>query len=214
MRSLPGGDAGSVDLDLVPAHLIAPRLRRLAFGAIALGVVVGVIVALFASATVALVVGAVIAAPTALSALLAARRRIWMDGTVIHAHSGVRAVTVDAARAVSAELLVRSGRVSQVALKLADGDRSVTVPLALYTTDGGRELDVLPLRSLADGLVSGELAPAVAMSEALIGQLRAEARGAGLDERPLYRAVTLAREANRVPRTTLTDDEVVRLTSG
>lgn len=209
---MPGGDAGAVDLDLVPAHLFAPRLRRLAFGAIALGVVIGGIVALFASSTVAVVVGAVIALPTALSALLAARRRTWMVGTVIHAHSGIRTVSVDAAHAVSAELLVRSGRVSQVALELGDGNRAVTVPLALYTADGGRELDVLPLRALADGLVSGELAPAVAMSAALIGQLRAEARGAGLEERPLYRAVQLAREANRIPRTTLTDDEVVRLT--
>ncbi|GAA4472570.1 hypothetical protein GCM10023094_04800 [Rhodococcus olei] len=206
------GDAGSVDLDLVPTHLIAPRLRRLAVGAVVFGVVVGAVVGLFTSLTVALVVGALIAVPTAVSALLATRRRMWMTGTVIHAHSGVRTVSVDVAQAVSAELLVRSGRVSQVALKVGDGSRAVTVPLALYTDDGGRELEVLALRSLADGLVSGELAPAVAMSTALIAQLRAEARGASLEERPLYRAVRLARDANRVPRTVLTDDEVVRLT--
>lgn len=212
MRSLPTGDAGSVELDLVPTHLIVPRLRRLALLAVALGVVVGVIVGLFATPTTGLVVGVLIGLPTALSALLVTRRRMWMSGTVIHAHSGVRTVSVDVAQAVSAELLVRSGRVSQVALKVGDGNRQITVPLALYTTDGGRELEVLPLRALADGLVSGELAPAVAMSAALIAQLRAEARGAGLEERPLYRAVQLAREANRVPQTVLTDDEVVRLT--
>ncbi|MGW0043386.1 hypothetical protein [Rhodococcus sp. NPDC003348] len=209
---MPTGDAGSVELDLVPTHLIVPRLRRLALLAVALGVVVGVIVGLFATPTTGLVVGVLIGLPTALSALLVTRRRMWMSGTVIHAHSGVRTVSVDVAQAVSAELLVRSGRVSQVALKVGDGNRQITVPLALYTTDGGRELEVLPLRALADGLVSGELAPAVAMSAALIAQLRAEARGAGLEERPLYRAVQLAREANRVPQTVLTDDEVVRLT--
>ncbi|MFD4292320.1 hypothetical protein ACFWQG_03760 [Rhodococcus sp. NPDC058532] len=209
---MPAADGGSVDLDLVPARLITPRLRRLAVFAFLLGVVVGAIVGVFTSVAVGALVGSLLGVPTALSALAATRRRTSMTDTVIHAHSGLRAVSVDVARAVSAELLVRSGRVSQVALRVGDGDRRVTVPLALYTADGGRELEVLPLRALADGLVSGELAPAVAMSTVLIAQLRAEARGAGLEERPLYRAVQLAREANRVPQTILTDEEVVRLT--
>lgn len=211
---MSGDGAGAVDLDLVPARLIAPRLRRLAFGAVALGAVIGVIVGALTTATAGVVTAALIGLPTAGSALLVSRRRMWMTDTVIHVHSGIRTVRLDVATAVSAELLVRSGRVSQVALRIGDGNRRVTVPLALYTDDGGRELEVLPLRALADGLVSGELAPAVAMSAALIAQLRAEARGAGLEERPLYRAVRLAREANRVPQTVLTDDEVVRLTEG
>lgn len=206
-----GEGAGAVELDLIPARLIVPRLRRLAFGALAVGIVLGVIVALFTSIGTGVVVAAVVGLPTSLSAVLASRRRMWISDTVVHARSGVRTVRVDVAKAVSAELLVRTARVSQVALKVGDGDRLVTVPLALYTADGGRELEVLPLRALADALVSGELAPAVAMSEVLIAQLRAEARGAGLEERPLYRAVALARAANRVPRTVLTDDEVVRL---
>lgn len=42
-------------------------------------------------------------------------------------------------------------------------------------------------------------------------QLRAEAREAGLEQRPLYRAVLLARDAGRVPQTTLTDHEVASL---
>ncbi|MFD1813957.1 hypothetical protein [Rhodococcus gannanensis] len=209
---MPTGDAGAVELDLIPARLIAPRLRRLAFGAVGLGLVIGLVVGLFTGPGIGSLVAVVIALPTALSAFLASRRRMWMSGTVVHAHSGLRTKSVDLADAVSAELLVRSGRVSQVALKVGDGNRQVTVPLALYTDDGGRELEVLPLRALADGLVSGELAPAVAMSSALIGQLRCEARGAGLEERPLYRAVRLARESNRIPQTVLTDDEVVRLT--
>lgn len=209
---MPTGDAGSVELDLVPTQVIAPRLRRLAVGAFVAGVVVGVGIGLVTTPVTGVVVAALIGLPTGLSALLVSRRRMWMSESVIHAHSGLRTVSLDVAKAVSAELLVRSGRVSSVALKVSDGRRSLTVPLALYTDDGGRELEVLALRGLADGLVSGELAPAVAMSAALIGQLRAEARGAGLEERPLYRAVRLARESNRVPQTVLTDDEVVRLT--
>ncbi|MFC9788416.1 hypothetical protein [Rhodococcus sp. NPDC127528] len=206
-----GDAAGSVALDLIPVEMIRPRLRGLAVVAVVIGVLVALVVAIFASAAVAALVGAIIAVPTALSALLAMRRRIWLSGTTVHARTGLRTKSVDLGVAVSAELVVRVARVSQVVLRVGDDARRVAVPLALYTADGGRELEVLALRSLADALVSGDLVPAVAMSDALIGQLRAEARGAGLEERPLYRAVQLARAASRVPETVLTDDEVVRL---
>ncbi|MFE3293297.1 hypothetical protein [Rhodococcus sp. NPDC059234] len=208
-----GDAAGSVALDLIPVEMIRPRLRGLAVVAVVIGVLVAAVFALFASAGVAVLVGAIIAVPTALSALLAMRRRIWLSGTTVHARTGLRTKSVDLGVAVSAELVVRVARVSQVALRVGDDARRVTVPLALYTADGGRELEVLALRSLADALVSGDLVPAVAMSDALVGQLRAEARGAGLEERPLYRAVQLARSASRVPETVLTDDEVVGLTN-
>ncbi|TQF66510.1 hypothetical protein FK531_17840 [Rhodococcus spelaei] len=191
--------------------MIRPRLRGLAVVSVVLGALVAVVVGLFAPVTVAVLVGAIIAVPTALSALLAMRRRIWLSGTTVHSCTGIRTKSVNLSLALSAELVVRAARVSQVALRVGDNTRRVSVPLALYTADGGRELEVLALRSLADALVSGDLVPAVAMSDALIGQLRAEARGAGLEERPLFRAVQLAREASRVPETVLTDDEVVRL---
>ena len=64
---------------------------------------------------------------------------------------------------------------------------------------------------LADALAASELVPAAALSSVLIEQLRAEARGAGLAERPLYRAVELVTAEGRVPRTTLTDHEVAGL---
>ncbi|WP_077041471.1 hypothetical protein [Rhodococcus sp. MTM3W5.2] len=209
---MPTGDpAGSVPLDLIPSSLIAPRLRKVALFAIVLGVVVAVGVGFFASTGLAVLVGAIIAVPTALSALLTMRRRIWLTGTTIHARHGLRTRSVDASRAVSAEVVVRAARVSQVGVRIGDGNALVSIPLALYTDDGGRELDLLGLRSLADALNAGELAPAVAVASVLIGQLRAEARGAGLEERPLYRAVRTAREAGRVPQTVLTDHEVAGL---
>ncbi|RVW04030.1 hypothetical protein [Rhodococcus xishaensis] len=191
--------------------MIAPRMRRVALVAILIGVVVGGAVAAFASAPVALAVGLVIALPTSVSALLATRRRIWLDGTVLHASNGVRHRRVHVARVVSVEFVVRSARVSQVAIRMGDGRATQTVPLALYAAGGGRELDVLGLRKLADALSASDLVPAAAAASVLIEQLRAEARGAALEERPLYRAVALIRDAGRTPQTTLTDQEVASL---
>ncbi|MFC9517457.1 hypothetical protein ACFTSD_17170 [Nocardiaceae bacterium NPDC056970] len=193
--------------------MLAPRMRKVALVAVLIGIVVGGIVALFADPLVALAVGIVIALPTAGSALLATRRRMWLAGTTIHASSGLTERRIDVAQAVSVEFVVRAARISQVAVRIGNGRTARTVPLALYTADGGRELDVLALRKLADALSASELAPAAAAASLLIDQLRAEARGAGLEERPLYRAVALVREAGRVPQTTLTDEEVAGLSS-
>ncbi|QBJ98884.1 hypothetical protein ERC79_22060 [Rhodococcus sp. ABRD24] len=193
--------------------MLAPRMRRIAVVSILLGVVVGGVVALFAAPSIAVVVGAVIGLPTAVSAMLATRRRIWLDGTRIHASNGIRHRAVEVAEAATVELAVRSARISQVAIRIGDGRKSVTVPLALYTDGGGREIEVLGLRKLADALSASELVPAAAAASVLIEQLRAEARGAGRVERPLYRAVELARDAGRVPQTTLTDQEVASLTT-
>ncbi len=107
---------------------------------------------------------------------------------------------------------MRAARVSQVIVRVNDGSHGlIMVPIALYSGEGGRELDILALRKLADAVASSELASAAAISSVLVEQLRAEARGAGLGERPLYRAVELARAAGRVPQTTLTDHEVASL---
>lgn len=216
MRFLPapeGDGREEFTLDLIPASMLAPRMRRVALVSIVIGIVVGGVVAIFAAPLIALVVGVVVGLPTAVSALLATRRRIWLDGTVLHSSNGLRHRRVQVAGAVSVELVVRSARISQVAIRIGDGRSAQTVPLALYATGGGRELDVLGLRKLADALSTSELAPAVAAGSVLIEQLRAEARGSALEERPLYRAVVLIRDAGRVPQTTLTDQEVASLAS-
>ncbi len=204
-------DVEPVSLDLVPIALIAPRLKRIAAAVIVLGVVVGLVVNVFASATVALLVGFIIAVPTSLAILMTLRRHITLYGSKIRAQAGFRTGEVDAAEVVTAELIVRTGRISEVSMKLTDARSSVRIPLALYTAGGGRELEILALRKLADALASSELVPAAALSSVLIEQLRAEARGAGLAERPLYRAVELVSATGRVPRTTLTDHEVAGL---
>jgi len=200
-------------LDLIPASMLAPRMRRVALISIVIGIVVGAIVAIFAVPLIALAVGAVVGLPTAVSSLLATRRRIWLEGNTLHSFNGLRRRRVEVAQAAMVEFVVRSARISQVAIRVGDTRQAQTVPLALYAAGSGRELDVLALRKLADALSASELAPAAAAASVLIEQLRAEARGAGLEERPLYRAVVLIREAGRVPQTTLTDQEVASLSA-
>ncbi|MCX5045298.1 hypothetical protein OG921_19210 [Aldersonia sp. NBC_00410] len=198
-------------LDLVDPALIAPRLRRVALIAAAIGIAVAVVVGLLVSWPIGLLVGAVIGGPTTISALLGLRRRIWMSGNVIHARRPLGVRRIDAAAAVVAEVQVRTGRVSQVALRVGDGDAVVTVPLALYTDTGGAELAVLALRRLADALAASDLAAAAAVSSVLVQQLRAEAREAGLEQRPLYAAARTVRDAGRGALTTLSDAEVAAL---
>lgn len=199
-------------LDLIPAQLLAPRARRLAMLAILGGLIVGAIVWLVAPWWVAALVAAVVGLTPALGALAATKRNIRLDGTVITASGLFRSHRVELEHLAGIELLVRAARVSQVIVRVNDGSHGlIMVPIALYSGEGGRELDILALRKLADAVASSELASAAAISSVLVEQLRAEARGAGLGERPLYRAVELARAAGRVPQTTLTDHEVASL---
>lgn len=202
-----------VPLDLVPISLIAPRLKRVAVGAVILGSIIGIVVGLFTDLWLGVAVFVVLAVPTAATALIALRRGITLEGNVVRSTGGLREKHVDVSAAVGAEILVRSGRVSEVSVKVTTPSDAVAVPVALYTEDGGRELEILGLRGLADALSRSESVAAVAVASVLIDQLRAEARGAGLLERPLYRAVSLVKSTGRSPRTTLTDHEVSQLSS-
>jgi len=215
VRSLSDADGhgtGSVPLDLIPAALLLPRVRRVALVALSAALIIGLLVWLVAPWWVALIVGAVLGLPPVLGAFASTRRHLRLQGTTLIASGTAGKRTVELRHLAGVELLVRVGRVSQVVLRVNDGTHGlVSVPLALYTDGGGRELDVLALRSLADALASSELAPAAAIASVLVEQLRAEARGAGLPDRPLHRAITLARDAGRTPQTTLTDQEVASL---
>ncbi len=215
VRSLPGPDdraGAAVSLDLIPAELLRPRARRITLITLLVGAVLGVLVWIVAPGWVAVLVGAVVGLPPALGAFLATRRHLRLRGTVVTLSGVFRSRSVDLASLAGVELLVRVAGVSQAVLRVNDGRHNlVSVPLALYTKGGGRELDVLALRKLADALAASEIAPAAAVSSVLVEQLRAEARDAALDERPLYRAIDLAVRAGRTPQTTLTDHEVASL---
>ncbi|MGU3433284.1 hypothetical protein ACNHUS_09705 [Actinomycetes bacterium M1A6_2h] len=200
------------DLDLIPPELLIPRLRRAAVLACAVAVAFGVVVGILSSSfLMGALITAVLAVPPVVTVLAVARRHTWIDGTTVHQRSRLRRRHVDFAEAVSVEVVVRAAKVSQVLLRVSDGNASVTVALALYTVSGGRELQPMGLRSLANALSSAALVPAAAAASVLIKQLRAEARDAGLAERPLYAAVTMVKNAGREQGTVLTDKEVAEL---
>lgn len=201
-----------VGLDLVAPETYTPMLRKLALAAVGVGVGAGLLAAIVVSWPVALAIGLVVGVPTVLSALALGRRRIWLSGTTLHARRFAGVQRIEVASADGVELLVYPGRLSRVVLRLTEGGRIQLVPLAMYTDSGsGRELHLLGLRKLADALATGSSATALAVSDLLVLQLRAEARDAGLEERPLYRAARMARAKDYVSPIVLSDREVAEL---
>ncbi|MEU7764599.1 hypothetical protein AB0B25_05705 [Nocardia sp. NPDC049190] len=201
-----------VGLDLVAPELYAPMLRRLALAASGIGIGAALLAATVVSWPIAAAIGIAVGAPTVLYAIAVRRRRMWLTGTTIHARKllGERQLEISAATGV--EVLVFPARLSRIVLRVTVGEASQIIPLAMYTDAGsGRELHLLGLRRLADALATSHLAAAVAVAAMLTHQLRAEARDAGLDERPLYRAVRLARAKDMVSPIVLTDTEVATL---
>ncbi|MFQ6330615.1 MULTISPECIES: hypothetical protein [unclassified Nocardia] len=201
-----------VGLDLVAPETYAPMLRRLALAAVGVGVGAALLAALLVSWPIAVLIGFVVGAPTVGYAMALRRRRMWLAGTTIHARRLFGARRVDIAAATGVEILVFPARLSRIVLRVTAGADTQIIPLAMYTDTGsGRELHLIGLRKLADALASCPLAAAVAVSSMLVHQLRAEARDAGLEERPLYRAVQMAREKDYVSPIVLTDGEVAAL---
>lgn len=201
-----------VGLDLVAPELYAPMLRRLALAASGIGLGAALLAATVVSWPIAVAIGVAVGAPTVLYAIALRRRRMWLSGTIIHARRLFGEQQVEMSSATGVEVLVFPARLSRIALRVTAGEISQVVPLAMYTDAGsGRELHLLGLRRLADALAASRLAAAVAVSAMLVHQLQAEARDAGLEERPLYRAVQLARAKDMVSPIVLSDTEVAAL---
>ncbi|MBL1076698.1 hypothetical protein JK358_20060 [Nocardia sp. 2] len=204
--------ATPVGLDLIAPEMYAPALRRLSLAALGVGIGVGLLLALFVSWPIALCAGVVLGAPTALYAVAAQRRRMSLDGTVIHARNWSGEHTLDLAAATGVEVLVYPGRLSRVVLRVTTGPETRIVPLAMYTDGGsGREMHILGLRKLADALAACPLAAALAVSSMLVHQLRAEARDANAEERPLYRAARMVRAKDSVQPVVLSDQDIAEL---
>lgn len=190
-------------LDLLPVAVVRRRARGVAVLAAVLAAAAGGVVGLVGGRVAGLVAAAVVGLPLVLLALAEARRRTWLDGSVVAVRAvGVR--RVDLRRGGRRDLLVSEvrGQRSVSLLLSGHGGPAVTVALALYTAAGGVELGVLPLRRLADGLAAGTGFRGTAdgggadgggamLSALLVAQLRAEARGEPMGARPLYLAARL-----------------------
>ncbi|MTE14985.1 hypothetical protein [Nocardia aurantiaca] len=206
------GSTGDVGLDLIAPELLAPALRRLTLAALGIGIGVGVLMALFVHWPIALATGLVLGAPTTLYALAVQRRRITVSGTVVRARTWRGERRLDLAAATAAEILVYPGRISRIVLRATAGADTQVVPLAIYSdSGGGRELHILGLRKLADALAGCPLAAALAISDLLVQQLRAEARDAVAEQRPLYRAVRMVRDRDQVAPVVLADSDIADL---
>ena len=204
--------AAEVGLDLIAPELLAPALRRLTLAALGVGIGVGLLLAIWVSWPVAVTLGLVLGAPTALYSIAVQRKRIRLSGSVIRFRTWTGERQLDLAAATGTEILVYPGRVSRVLLRVTAAGDTRIVPLAIYTDSGsGRELHILGLRKLADALSSCPLAAALAVSDVLVHQLRAEARDANAEERPLYRAMRMVRDRDVVSMVVLSDTDIAEL---
>ena len=185
--------AERVALDLLPVGIVRRRARGVALMALLLAAAAGGIVGLVGGRLSGLVAAAAIGLPLLLLALGEARRRTWLEGSVVTVRTLGRR-RVDIAAADRRDLMVSEVRgQSTVSLLLAQRrGRTVTVPLAIYTPVGGIELGILGLRRLADALAAVTDVNARTLSALLVAQLRAEARGESPLERPLRLAAGLA----------------------
>lgn len=189
-------------LDLLDRKTVRARARNVALAALVVGAALGGVVGLFAGPAGFGIVFLVVAVPVLLLALTEARKTIWLDGTKVQVRAlGTRVVDLGAARRL--DVMVTDVRGARTVNLLATGppkNKTCTVALAMYAGTGGRELDILALRRLADTLASTGDTRALVLSELLVAQLRAEARGDAAADRPLYQLGSLAPEGRMAQR--------------
>ncbi|GAB3579029.1 hypothetical protein GCM10027445_47040 [Amycolatopsis endophytica] len=188
-------DRGQARKRLV-SGLVGVLIMAAAFGGIA-GLIGGRIAGLVA----ALVIGL----PLLYVVLWNVRRKLWLEGTAVLVRTW-RTRRVDLAAAKRIDLLVTDVRGARtVSLLFNSGQRGqvVKIDVAVYSGTGGREMPILTLRRLADALANNIEANGLVFSELLVAQLRAEARGAGVSERPLYQLASAAPSGKIAQRFTM-----------
>ncbi|GDY28813.1 hypothetical protein [Gandjariella thermophila] len=190
----PGEPDDRVPLDLLDAATLHRRARLVGAGGLIVAAAFGGLVGLLGGRVAGVLAAAVVAVPLLLLAWGEARRRSWLAGSVVTVRAfGSR--VVDLHQADRLDLLVTDMRGSRTVGLLAGGPprgKTVNVALAMYAGSGGRALGILPLRRLADALAGTGDARGLVLSELLVAELRAEARGESLGDRPLYRLASLA----------------------
>ncbi|GAA4660915.1 MULTISPECIES: hypothetical protein [Amycolatopsis] len=194
----------------LPLHQEDPALRRRRLWSGLAGVALfaaafGGIGGLIGGEVVGLVVAAVVALPLLYVVLFAVRRRIWLEGDALLVRTW-RTRRVDIVQAARIDLLVTDVRgMRTVSLLFNAGQRRkvAKVDLAVYAGTGGRELGVLALRRLANALMNNIEANGMVFSELLVAQLRAEAKGEGAADRPLYRLASAAPSGRIAQRFTM-----------
>lgn len=187
-----------------------PRSRRRRgisglIGAVIVAAAFGGVAGLIGGTVAGLVVALVIALPLLYVMAVSIRRRVWLEGSTLLVRTwGLR--RVDLVTATRLDLVVGDVRGSRtVSLLVNAGQRGkvAKVDLAVFSGTGGRELGILPLRKLANALMNNTEANGLVFGELLIAELKTEARGGGVAERPLYRLASVAPSGKYVQRFTM-----------
>ncbi|GHF67428.1 hypothetical protein FHX82_003710 [Amycolatopsis bartoniae] len=194
----------------LPLHQEEPRLRRRRLlsgliGAVVFAAAFGGVAGLIGGQVAGLVVAAVVALPLVYVVVFAARRRIWLEGTTLLVRTW-RTRRVDVVQASRIDLLVtdvRGMRTVSLLFNARQRGRTAKVDVAVYAGTGGRELNVLALRRLANALMNNTEANGMVFAELLVAQLRAEARGEAAAGRPLYRLASAAPSGRLAQRFTM-----------
>src|SRR5690606_3747323 len=196
-RPEPGRESG----ERILLHGTDPQQRRKRLvGAliviVLLAAAVGGIVGLIAGRTGGLIAAAVVGLPLLLLTSYSLRRQVWLEGNDLVVRTwGTRRLPV--AEATRLDVVITQVRGARTVGLLVGGKRtSVKVDLAVYQGTvppaAGRELGIVPLRRLANALMNNTEVNGMVFAELLVAQLRAEAKGDGLEGRPLYRLATAA----------------------
>lgn len=192
-----------IPLDLLDVAVLRKRARFVVVAALVLGLVIGELVALLGGLVAGGITTVVVAVPLIVLALVESRRQVWLEGPLVSVRAlGTR--TVDLHDLTGLDLMVTDVRGTRTLGLLVTGapkGRTINVALATYTAVGGRELGILALRRLADGLSGAGDPGALVFAELLVAQLRAEAREAELPGRPLFQlasAVPAGKLAQRI----------------
>lgn len=184
----------TITLDLLDRSTVRRRSRNVAIAALLVGAALGGIVGTIAGPVGFFVTTSIVACPLLVLAYAESRKTYFLRGSRVSSRAfGTRTVDVQGAKTL--DVLVTDVRGSRTVSLLVTGppkDKTLTVALATYAGTGGKELGIYALRRLADALAGTDDPRALVLSELIVAQLRAEARGDAAAERPLYRLASLA----------------------
>jgi hypothetical protein len=187
-----------------------PRGRRRRGISGLIGVVIvaaafGGIAGLIGGTVLGLVVALVVALPLVYVMAVSIRRRVWLEGSTLLVRTwGLR--RVDLVTATRLDLVIGDVRGSRTVSLLVNAGRRgkvAKVDLAVFSGTGGRELGIMQLRKLANALMNNTEANGLVFGELLVAELKAEARGSAVAERPLYRLASVAPSGKYVQRFTM-----------
>lgn len=185
-----------VELDLLDARIRKTRARNVVITAVVLALAAGGVVGLFAGPLGFAIAAVVVASPLLLLAVGEKRKTTRLSGTEISVRT-LGSKRVELKEATQLDVFVTDMRGVRTVNLLVAGPpsgKAIAVALAMYAGTGGRELGVLELRRLADALASTGSTQALVLSELLVAQLRAEARGDAAADRPLHQLAASAPE--------------------